>query len=163
MRITLAVYGLILLLSSAYGSFNLYINEHETMRLLGELSRPQKLLFKQKFYDQKLQKSLRQFPCVKSNRAVVNLTRLIISTNTCCRFLNRRSIKSLCVAAQLLSHSIGGLHLLPGYRSAYFLLISKQNRKNTSTKSLPHKIIFFHNNSEIKCGEKSFEYCSYDR
>lgn len=40
MRITLGIYGIILLMSSAYGSFNLYINEHETMRLLGELSPP---------------------------------------------------------------------------------------------------------------------------
>lgn len=36
MRNLTKIIGLFLLLSSAYGSFNLYLNEHETMRLLGE-------------------------------------------------------------------------------------------------------------------------------
>lgn len=37
MRNLLKIFGLFLLLSTAYGSFNLYLNEHETMRLLGKL------------------------------------------------------------------------------------------------------------------------------
>jgi hypothetical protein len=36
MRNFLQIFGLFLLLSTAYGSFNLYLNEHETMRLLGK-------------------------------------------------------------------------------------------------------------------------------
>jgi hypothetical protein len=38
MRNLMQLFGLFLLLSTTYGSFNLYLNEHETMRLLGELS-----------------------------------------------------------------------------------------------------------------------------
>lgn len=39
MKNLLSIFGLLLLCSAGiYGNYNLYLNEHETMRLLGELS-----------------------------------------------------------------------------------------------------------------------------